>query len=135
MPFDPVTAGWSPSVPCPLSAHLGAMWERHENGRRAFAFLARPEHANPRGAVHGGVIMSCADDALSQMVAEAVAPDRIATVQLDTHFVGAVRIGDFVQIATEIVRATRSLVFVRADLAVDGQEVAAVHGIWKRLGS
>ena len=50
------------------------------------------------------------------------------------HFIGAVRIGEFVEAKCTVVRRTRSLSFMTADLVVGTRVVAAAKGVWKTLG-
>ena len=57
-----------------------------------------------------------------------------ATVQLDMHFVDAVKIGEFVEAKCQVVRRTRSLVFMSGDLVVGDRVVATAKGVWKTLG-
>jgi acyl-coenzyme A thioesterase PaaI-like protein len=57
-----------------------------------------------------------------------------ATVQLDVHFIDAVKIGEFVEARCTVVRRTRSLIFMSADLVVGERVVAAAKGVWKTLG-
>ena len=59
---------------------------------------------------------------------------RQATVQLDMHFIDAVQIGDFVEAKCTVVRRTRSLVFMAAELVVGDRVVATAKGVWKTLG-
>jgi acyl-coenzyme A thioesterase PaaI-like protein len=54
-------------------------------------------------------------------------------VQLNIQYVGALKLGEFAEIRSEIIRATRSLVFVRGVMAVDGRVVATGEGVWKIL--
>jgi acyl-coenzyme A thioesterase PaaI-like protein len=48
--------------------------------------------------------------------------------------VDAVHVGDFVEMDCEVVRKTRSVVFMRGTLTVGGRIVATADGIWKLLG-
>ena len=57
-----------------------------------------------------------------------------ATVQLDVHFVDAVKVGEFVEAKCQVVRRTRSLVFMSGDLMVGDRVVATAKGVWKTLG-
>jgi len=57
-----------------------------------------------------------------------------ATVQIDVHFIDAVQIGEFVEAKCTVVRRTRSLVFMTADLVVGARVVATANGVWKTLG-
>ena len=57
-----------------------------------------------------------------------------ATVQLDVHFIDAVQVGEFVECRAEVVRRTRSVVFMAAELVVGERVVATANGVWKTLG-
>jgi hypothetical protein len=50
------------------------------------------------------------------------------------HFVDAVQIGEFVEAKCEVVRRTRALVFMNAELVVCTRVVATAKGVWKTLG-
>ena len=56
-----------------------------------------------------------------------------ATVQLNVHFVNAMKIGEFAVVRAELVRATRSLVFMRGIMSVGERVIAAGDGVWKIL--
>jgi acyl-coenzyme A thioesterase PaaI-like protein len=45
-----------------------------------------------------------------------------------------VQIGEFVEAKCEVVRRTRSLIFMNAELVVGDRVVATAKGIWKALG-
>jgi acyl-coenzyme A thioesterase PaaI-like protein len=67
------------------------------------------------------------------MVLDSIGRKLCATIQLNTQFIAAVQIGDFVEGRAEIVRGTRSLVFVRGMLTVGERAVATIDGICKVL--
>jgi len=50
------------------------------------------------------------------------------------QFIGAVKVGDFVEAHCQVVRQTRSVLFIESKLTVGGDIVATVSGIWKILG-
>ena len=58
---------------------------------------------------------------------------RTATMQLDVHFVDAVQIGEMVEATPQVVRATRSVVFMRCELMVGSRIVGSAQGVWKLL--
>ncbi|MBX6369120.1 MAG: PaaI family thioesterase [Rhodospirillales bacterium] len=105
---------------------------RGEDGP-VFGFIAEAKHANVRGVVHGGMLMTFADEALGRTVAEAVGDRPLATIQLDTHFLAPARLGDFVEARARVTRRTRSVVFVEGVLAIKEHTIARAHGIWKVL--
>ena len=57
-----------------------------------------------------------------------------ATVQLDVHFLAPVRIGEVVIGRGRMLRNTRTLMFLRGELTVEGRPVVAADGVWKKLG-
>lgn len=138
--FDPRAAGWKPLPAEGYPALVGPFWGRREPGeaaRRAwrYGFIAEPRHTNLGGVVHGGMLMSFADDVLGITVWEAAGRRPCTTVQLNTQFVSPARIGEFVEGRAEVLRATRTVVFVRGTLQVGDRTVAAADGVWKILGA
>lgn len=132
--FDPAAHGWRLRDDEGFIAHVGPFWERTgEDGVPRFAFLADARHENLRGVVQGGMVMTALDRAMGVTCWHINEWRPQATVQLDVHFVDAVRIGDFVEAEVGVVRRTRSLTFLEGALLVDGRTVATGKGIWKAL--
>ena len=111
----------------------GPLWRRIEDGKLIVGFRVEWRHCNPTGMCHGGMLMTFADQAFGELVLDSVKRRLCATVQLNTHFIAAVQIGDLVEARGEIVRGTRSLVFIRGLLTVGERTVASIDGIWKVL--
>jgi uncharacterized protein (TIGR00369 family) len=130
-----IESEWQPRITNDFPHFVGPILERLEEGRRIFAFVADARHVNDRGVVHGGMLVTFADQAFGEVVLDSVDRRLCATVQLNTHFIAAVQVGDLVEARGEIVRGTRSLVFMRGFLTVGGRTVAAIDGIWKVLHS
>ncbi|MGE0714286.1 MAG: PaaI family thioesterase [Alphaproteobacteria bacterium] len=135
MSFDPSAHGWKQRNVRGFSELVGPFWTRRDEQGWAYGFLAGDRHVNPSGVVHGGMLMTLADQALSITVWEAAERRPCVTVQLDTHFLSPVRPGDFVEARARVVRRTRSMVFVDGALAVNGDTVLTAMGVWKILGS
>ena len=99
-----------------------------------YAFMAEPKHHNRRGVVQGGMLMTFADRSMGMTCWYANERQPQATVHLDVHFIGPVQIGEFVEAKCRVVRRTRSLIFMSADLVVGTRVVATANGVWKTLG-
>ena len=127
-------SGWNSFASGPFPEIAGPYRARREGEGWAYAFVTDERHLNRNGVVHGGALMSFADDTLGATLWEIAGRRPISTVQLNTHFVAPVRAGDVVHLRAELVRQTRTLLFVRATLDVQGRTVAALDGIWKILG-
>jgi len=132
---DPAAAGWEPYHDEGFIGLVGPFWMRPSGDSYLYAFKAEPKHHNRRGVVQGGMLMTFADRSMGMTCWYANGRVPQATVQLDVHFIGAVQIGDFVEAKCRVVRRTRSLIFMSADLVVGTRVVATAHGVWKTLGA
>jgi acyl-coenzyme A thioesterase PaaI-like protein len=57
----------------------------------------------------------------------------LATVQMDTHFVEAGKIGETLLSKPRVVRSTRSLIFMSTEVTVDKRCIAMANGVFKIL--
>ncbi len=110
---------------------VGPFFQKGSGADLHFCFPTQTKHHNRRGVLQGGALATFIDKTLG-ITARAGAPAVLtATVQLDVHFIGAVQIGELVETRPRVVRATRHLVFVSADLTVGSRTVALANGVWK----
>ena len=132
--FDPAADGWEPYTDEGFVGLVGPFWSRPMEESYRYAFLAQPKHHNRRGVVQGGMLMTFADRSMGMTCWYANERQPQATVQLDVHFIDAVQVGEFVEAHCRVVRRTRALVFMSAELMVGERLVATAHGVWKTLG-
>ena len=92
--------------------------------KHSYALQTNETHKNHLGIVHGGVITS-----LSAWNAADRRPT--VTVQMETRFLGAARVGDFLEIRPVIRQATRSLIFVDADITCGDKAIASASAVMK----
>ena len=116
-----------------MPAGIGFPWTKRIDDAWRYGLLTTPEHANPQGVLHGGILMTFADHGLSMLAWEAAKRAPCTTIQLNTHFLAVVEPGQFVELRGEVTRATTGLAFVRGLLSVGDRDVAAVDGIWRVL--
>ena len=131
-PFDPERDGWAALPDKGFVAMVGPIWTKKEGGRRRFGFLAEQRHVNLIGVVQGGMMMTFADRALGMLAWEAVGGS-VATISYEHQFVGPGRIGSFIELEGEVVRATSSLIFLRGLVTSPHGVVATCQGTWKIL--
>jgi acyl-coenzyme A thioesterase PaaI-like protein len=132
--FDPAAQGWEPYRDDDgFIGLVGPFWIRPDGDGFALGFLAEPRHRNRGGVVQGGMLMTLADRAIGLNARHVNGHQWSATVQFDSHFVDAARIGDFVEAQCRVVRRTKALIFMQATLLVGSRTVATVNGIWKVL--
>jgi len=104
---DPAAAGWEAYRDDGFVGLVGPFWSRPDGDGFRFAFMAEPKHHNRRGVVQGGMLMTFADRSMGMTCWYANGRQPQATIQLDMHFIDAVRIGEFVEAHCRVVRRTR----------------------------
>jgi acyl-coenzyme A thioesterase PaaI-like protein len=114
---------------------IGPLWERLVDGTHEFALVTEDKHHNRRGLVQGGVLMTFADRACGMTARYVSGKPKLATVQLDTHFVEAGKIGEILISRPHVVRSTRSLIFITTEVTVDRRCIAMASGVFKILKS
>jgi uncharacterized protein (TIGR00369 family) len=128
--FDPAAAGWEKVKAHNFGELVGPIWRR---GDPLFGFAATEKHANHINIVHGGMLATFADQSMGMTAMRATGNKPHATIELNMQYIGAVNIGDFVESHCEVVRITRSIIFIRSTLKVGERVVASASGVWKIL--
>jgi uncharacterized protein (TIGR00369 family) len=131
--FDPAAAGWQKVKAGTFVKTIGPLWRRQDNGRRLCGLVVTGKHTNTGGFAHGGVLTTLLDTALGLASAEAQGSHQQATIGLNVQFIAPVRVGDFIVVETEVVKATRTLMFMQGTLRSGDNICATAQGTWKIL--
>jgi uncharacterized protein (TIGR00369 family) len=117
-----------------FEAQIGPLYQQRDpaDGSIALGFSAAAPHLNRQGQVHGGILVALADTVCGFRVWQAGAGAPCVTVSLACDFLAAARAGEFVIGRAEVVRMGQSLVFVTAELTVDGMAILKAQGVWKK---
>jgi uncharacterized protein (TIGR00369 family) len=126
-------AGWRPMEASGFIAHVGPFWTKKDGETVFMGFVADERHENRRGIVQGGMLATLADRAmgLALRLNNEGAPQ--TTIQIDIHYVDGAKLGEFIEARCRVVRKTRHVLFVDADLMAGDRLVATAKGIWKAL--
>ena len=108
-------------------------FRRGEDGQSRCAFRAEARHMNGAGFMHGGCLMSFADFALFVIAGPALAGGTAVTATFNAEFVGSVYAGQLVECTGEVIKAGRSLVFVRGLIRADGEPALSFSGTLKKV--
>jgi acyl-coenzyme A thioesterase PaaI-like protein len=127
--------GWSIVETTGFLHLIGPLWERIVNGAHEYALMTQDKHHNRRGLVQGGVLMTFADRTCGMTARYVSGKPTLATVQFDTHFVEAGKIGEVLVSRPRVVRSTRSLIFMTTEVTVDRRVIAMANGVFKILKS
>ena len=135
-PESLTATGWKQHT---LQGHMGQMgplWSQPlETGGWRYGMCMEDRHLNPAGMVHGGVLLTLADHAMSAVAWQHSQRQPCVTVQLDSQFLAPARAGDWVQARVDITHSSRSMVFASAQLWVGSQQVLQAQGILKVLAA
>jgi acyl-coenzyme A thioesterase PaaI-like protein len=110
---------------------VGPLWHRMTGAHPEYAILGQEKHRNRRGVVQGGLLMTLADRTCGMTARHVSGAESLATVQMDTYFVDAARIGELMVSRPRAVRSTRSLIFMSTEVSVADRVVATAHGVFK----
>ena len=96
------------------------------------AFRAEAKHMNGGGFLHGGCVMTFADFSLFVIARGAIDESRTVTATFNCELVGTARTGELVECRGEVVKAGRSMVFVRGLITAPGGPVASFSSVLKK---
>ncbi len=126
-------AGWSMYGNDPFEDHAGPFYYRTaKDGARISAMRPEAKHMNGGGFMHGGALMTFADYCLFIIAMDDLKDSRSVTATFNCEFVGAVAPGDLLECTGEVVKAGRSMVFVRGLMTVAGEAVLSFSAVLKK---
>jgi acyl-coenzyme A thioesterase PaaI-like protein len=119
----------------PFETMTGPFYMRPQpQGGYECAFMAVAHHANGMGNIHGGALMTFADFALFAHAHDQVSTNPCVTMQFESQFVGGAKVGHLLQSHGEIIRETRTMIFMRGLISQAGKPILAYSAILKRVG-
>lgn len=118
----------------PYETAIGPFCFRDDEPRIRAAFLPTRDHCNGGGAIHGGALMSFADFSLFVIARKELATTRAVTLTFNSEFIAAGAPDVMVEATGEVLRATRSVIFVRGQLSQNGRALLAFSGTLKKIG-
>ncbi|MBI4637126.1 MAG: PaaI family thioesterase [Candidatus Rokubacteria bacterium] len=114
------------SDPGPLVRLLGIRRTSSGNGACRFDLTVRPEHMNPYGVVHGGVVYSLVDTAMGGALVSQLGPgERCATLEIKINYLAPVSEGTLAADARVVAR-TRRIGVLDATVRDGGDRLVAV---------
>lgn len=112
----------------------GPLYVRRVDVGVQLGFRVEPRHCNPMGICHGGMMATFCDMLLpisAHAVSKEVGNRFLPTINLQIDYLAASPLGAWVQGEAQVLRVTRSLVFMQGLVEADGVAVARVSGIFK----
>ena len=112
----------------PIAELIGFAVEEIGAGRAVGSLHAGPEHANPMGTLHGGILCDLSDAAMGMAFVTTLAPDEsFTTVTLSIQFFRPVW-QTLLRAEARVVNRRKNMGYVECDVAdQDGRQVAKAH--------
>lgn len=126
--YQPMTAGGE------YMKINGPLHVRREGARVWIGFRVESRHCNPMGNCHGGMLATFCDMLLPMSAHRTTAEVRgrfLPTISLQLDYLAPVPLGAWVEGEAEVLRVTRSLVFMQGRVTADGVPAVRVSGIFK----
>ena len=118
-----------------LMGQLGPLLARRDGESWRYGLRTTEMHGNPIGVIHGGTLMTMLDQTATMIALWITGEKAVLTVQMDTRFLAAGRVGDLLEGTATLRHRTGSLLFIDAQLSVDGRAIADASLIMKPLGA
>ncbi len=128
----------------PFEAFMGPYFEKPDNadsqdadklGSRTLAFYIDDRHVNAHGICHGGTFLTFADATLGSVAWQVMDKKPVVTLSVQTNFLRPGKVGDLVTVRPELVRETRSILFIRGTFMIDEEPAFTVTSLWKVIGA
>lgn len=117
----------------PFENHVGPfLFKDNGDGSYQSAFVASGAHVNSAGSLHGGLLMTFADYSLFAIARDHLG-DACVTIAFNSEFVAGAGAGDLIEASGEVVRNTRSLIFVSGKIFCDDRTLMNFSGILKKV--
>ena len=127
--FVPVAMGG------PFVGANGPLYVWRQGQQTKVGLRIEQKHCNALGTCHGGLLATFADQmmpvAMYAHLEGAGLPRFLPTVSLQLDFIGPVYLDDWIEGETQVLRATRSLVFAQGLVQVAGEPVLRASGVYK----
>ncbi|WP_409433157.1 PaaI family thioesterase [Litorimonas sp. RW-G-Af-16] len=112
---------------------VGPFYHRVDDAGSITAMRVETRHLNGGGVMHGGALMSFADGALFNISEEVMDGIYGVTVTMNSEFLSAAKLGQMLEARGDVLRAGRSLIFVRGLITADGVPCLNFSGTIKKI--
>ena len=112
----------------------GPLYVRRTESAFQLGFRVEERHCNPMGILHGGMMATFCDMLLpisAHVLSGELGNRFLPTINLQIDYLAAAPLGSWVQGEAQLLRTTRSLVFMQGLVHADEVPAARVSGIFK----
>ncbi|WP_300556556.1 PaaI family thioesterase [Maricaulis sp.] len=126
--------GWQYWPEEPFESRAGPFYRKVDDKGVIGAFRAERRHMNAGGSVHGGCLMSFADFMLFSIAWDSFTDGSMGvTLTMNSEFLAAAREGELLTSRGEVLRAGRSVLFVRGMIYAEERSCFSFSGTIKKF--
>ena len=111
----------------------GVMFKNISNTEYEFKSTINENHLNAAGITHGGYLSALIDAGAGTAAHRAADNAPCVTISLDLKFIGSSKSGDEIIGYVNILKKTKSLVFLFCTLKCNDKIITSASGVWKIL--
>jgi acyl-coenzyme A thioesterase 13 len=110
---------------------IGPIYNRKTESGLIVGLRVVEKHCNARNSMHGGVFSTLADIALGYNAAfHSGEPTPMVTASLSIDYAGSAKLGDWVEITTDVQKVGRSMAFANCYFAVGTKRIVRASGVF-----
>ena len=111
----------------------GVMFRNISDTEYEFKSTINENHLNAAGITHGGYLSALVDAGAGTAAHRSAENAPCVTISLDLKFIGSSKAGDEIIGHVNILKKTKSLVFLFCTLRCDDKIITSASGVWKIL--
>ena len=114
--------------------HLGGLnFKKIEENNFEFSVEIKEMHLNTGGIAHGGFLATIADAGMGTAAHMISENKRCVTINLEIKFLSAGKLGDDLIGKVQILKKTKTLIFINCIMSNSKEIVSSASGTWKIL--
>ena len=111
----------------------GVLFRNISETQYEFKSKINVNHLNAAGITHGGYLSALVDAGAGTAAHRCAENAPCVTISLDLKFIGSSKVGDEITGNVEILKKTKTLVFLFCELKCNDKIITSASGIWKIL--
>ena len=114
--------------------HLGGLsFKQIDDNNYEFSGKIQDTHLNTGGIAHGGYLATIADAGMGTAAHMIASGKRCVTINLEVKFLSAGKLGDDLTGKVQILKKTKTLIFINCIISNSKGIVSSASGTWKIL--
>jgi uncharacterized protein (TIGR00369 family) len=114
---------------------LGPIYNKKTDQGLVIGLRVEAKHCNAREQLHGGVFSSLADVALGYNAAFSKSVSvPIVTASLSIDYIGSAKLGEWIEIETDVQKVGRKMAFANCFFIVNSQRIARASAVFSVVG-